>query len=87
MVAEKRRFQSRSAGNSFRATHLVEEHPLSSVTIMFGLGVGVGLLVGTAIVEAGRRVTHHDTLAEKLTCQIRDVLKNALPEGLSRHFS
>jgi hypothetical protein len=46
------------------------------------------LLLGHTLAEAaGRRLIHQDTLTEKLTSQIRDLLKNALPAGLSRHLS
>ena len=89
MVAEQmRRRSSRNGGSSTRPMELVEEYPFTSVTVMFGIGVGVGLILGHTIAEAaGRKMFHQDTLAEKVTCQIRDVLKNALPQSLSRHMS
>jgi len=66
----------------------VEEHALTSVTVLFGLGVAVGLLLGHTIAEStGRKMFHEDTLTEKLTGQIREIVKSTLPQGLSRHFS
>jgi hypothetical protein len=66
----------------------LEEHALTSVTVLFGLGVAVGLLLGHTIAEStGRKMFHEDTLTEKLTGQIREIVKNTLPQGLSRHFS
>jgi hypothetical protein len=64
----------------------VEQFPFASVTVMFGIGLGVGFVLGHTLAEAaGRKMFHEDTLAEKLTCQIRGVLKNALPEQLSQY--
>jgi|GEM_PF-4232444 len=66
----------------------MEEHSMTSVTVLFGLGVAVGLLLGHTIAEStGRKMFHEDTLTEKLTGQIRDIVKNTLPPRLSRHFS
>ncbi len=64
------------------------ESPFRSVTVLFGLGAAVGFVVGHTIAEtAGHRLHHHDTFTEKLTCQIRDLLKTNLPQGLARHVS
>jgi hypothetical protein len=71
-----------------RPTEWVEDYPFTSVAVMFGIGMGVGLILGHTIAEeAGRRLFHQDTLTEKLTCRIRDVLKSTLPQALSRHVS
>ena len=87
MVAERmRRRTSRNGGMRVMASEWVEENPFTSVTAMFAIGVGVGLILGHTIAEAaGRRMLHQDSLAERMACQIRDVLKNALPQSLSRH--
>jgi hypothetical protein len=89
MVAEKSRFQTSAQKTSeSRSTEWVEEHALTSVTVLFGLGIAVGLLLGHTIAEStGRKMFHEDTLTEKLTGQIRDIVKNTLPQGISRHFS
>ena len=65
----------------------VEEHALGSVTVLFGLGIAAGLLVGHMIAEStGHHAFQHDSLTEKLTGQIRGILKDNLPRGVSRHF-
>jgi hypothetical protein len=89
MVADRTRFEKPPNGaRSSRSREWVDENPFTAVTVLFGLGVGVGLLLGHTIAEsAGRALFHEDTLTEKLTSQIRDVLKSTLPKGLSRHLS
>ena len=70
------------------AKEWVEDSPFASMTVLFGVGVAVGLLLGHTIAEsAGRRLFHEDTLTEKLTGQIRNVLKSNLPASLSQHLS
>ena len=89
MVANRMQSQTPQAKSADScAKEWVEEHAMSSVAVLFGLGIAVGMVVGHTIAEAsGRHMFHEDTLAEKLTAQIRGVLRNNLPQGLSRHLS
>lgn len=89
MVAErKRRRPMRYAVAERPPGDWVEEYPFASMTVMFGIGLGVGFVVGHTIAEAaGRKLFQGNTLAESVTCQIRDVLKNSLPESLSQYVS
>jgi hypothetical protein len=89
MVANRMPFQYPGAKSADSCTkEWVEEHALTSVTVLFGLGIAVGMLLGHTIAEStGHKVFHEDTLTEKLTSQIRNVLKTSLPQGLSRHFA
>ena len=88
MVTERmrRRQPSRNGGAPARPGALMEEYPFASVTVMFGLGLGTGFVLGHTLAEAsGRKMFQESTLAEKLTCQIRDALKNSLPEQLAQY--
>jgi hypothetical protein len=89
MVAEEARGQDfRTGPNGSPAAEWVGDNPFTSTTVLFGLGVGVGLLLGHTIAETtGHRLMHQDTFSEKLASQIRDLLKNNLPQGLMRHMS
>ena len=89
MVAEETRTRSsQNGGPAARTSEWVGENPFTTVSVLFGVGVGVGLMLGHTLAEAaGRRLIHHDTFTEKLTSQIRDALKNSLPAGISRHLS
>jgi len=86
MVADNLRhpYSRRQRAAAQQAMDWVEEYPFASVAVMFGVGLGVGLVVGHTIAEAaGRRMFHHDTLTERLSCQIRDLLRNSLPRAFS----
>jgi len=89
MVADKIRFRkSQGSLSSSCSGKWMNENPFTSVAVLFGLGVGVGVLVGHVIAEsAGRTLFHEDTLAEKLAGEIRKVVKRTLPTGISRHVS
>jgi hypothetical protein len=89
MVADKIRFgKPQGDASSSCSREWINENPFTSVTVLFGLGVGVGVLLGHVIAEsAGRTLFHEDTLAEKLAGEIRKVLKSTLPKGISRHVS
>ena len=57
MVAENMRQHSRRQRSAApQATDWVEEFPFASVAVMFGIGVGVGLVVGHTIAEAAGRL-------------------------------
>ncbi len=87
MVASNRRSRPLPTSETRSAAQqCLVESPFQSVTVLFGLGLAVGFMVGHTIAESvGGRLMHHDTFTEKLTCQIRDLLKTNLPEGLARH--
>jgi len=85
MVAESR--GSRMGATSSYPAALVEDNPLTSVTVLFGIGLGVGFILGHTIAEAaGRQMFHQDTFTDRLTSQIRELLKNNLPQGITRHM-
>jgi hypothetical protein len=88
MVAEARFRSSPNGIHVPRPAEMLEDHPLTSVTMLFGIGLGVGFLLGHTIAEAaGRRLIHHAALTETLISQIRDALRNSLPQGLAQRLS
>lgn len=70
------------------ASEMVQDHPMWSMSALFGVGVGIGFVIGHLLAEnAGRQLQHRDTLLEKLSGRIGETLKNTLPEGLWLHSS
>ncbi len=70
---------------------LVSHYPLSSVLVVFGIGLGVGVALGSILggpvvppPSFGRRT---ELAAEKLGRQMLDAIAGVLPESLSKHIS
>jgi len=74
-----------------RSEGLVSDYPLSSVLVVFGLGLGVGVAVGSMLggpvmprPSLGQRT---ELAAETLGRQMLDAIASALPESLSKHIA
>lgn len=70
---------------------LVSDYPLSSVLLVFGIGLGVGVAVGSILgapimsrPSLGQRT---ELAAEKLGRQMLDAIASVLPESLAKHIS
>ena len=86
MVARHTRAQpGANGGRTSNPAEMIADHPATSMVVLFGVGLGVGLVIGHAICESTR--TQSESLVHKLSCQIRDTLKQALPEGVWQHLS
>ncbi len=73
------------------AGNLAGRYPLSSVLVVFGIGLSVGVTLGIAIgrpgasrLSFGRRT---GIAAETLGRKMMDALADVLPESLSKHIS
>lgn len=66
---------------------LVEEYPLSSTLIAFGVGVGVGVLIGQSLTGSLAHRGETDSLSmEKLGRQVCNALRSSLPESISSYL-
>lgn len=70
---------------------LVSHYPLSSVLVVFGIGLGVGVALGRMLGEPGMPRPslgqRTEIAAEKLGRQMRDAIVGVLPDSLSKHVS
>jgi hypothetical protein len=69
-----------------RPTELVQEYPLSSMLLMFGIGIGVGVLVGQSLSGALAEITEEPGMTEKMKRQVFDALSHVLPPGTLRQL-
>jgi hypothetical protein len=65
---------------------LVEEYPMASTLLAFGVGLGVGVLVGQTIAGALRQESPRSPRLDSLSQQVCDAVRNAVPDAISRHF-
>jgi len=70
---------------------LVSHYPLSSVLVVFGIGLAVGValenLLGGPVTPPPSLVQRTELAAAKLGRQMLDAIANALPESLSKHIA
>lgn len=88
---QNRNQQSNQKHRFMEVNRLTAENPASSVLVAFGIGLGVGVALGSIL--AGP-LTHSPTFtertelaAEKLGRQIMDAIAGVLPESLAKHVS
>lgn len=67
------------------AESFIEERPLATTLVVFGLGVGIGTAIGMmlsdCLVDRSK-----STRAETLTHNVMDSLSRMVPDVISRHF-
>jgi len=69
-----------------RPTELVRDHPLPAMLIMFGLGMGVGVLVGTVCGSLLDMIEGEPTLATRVRQQVYDALSNVVSPSVMRQI-
>ena len=68
-------------------TELVKEYPLSSMLMLFGVGLGVGVVIGQAMCSPMLHAMHPEpTMTERVSRQIYDTVSNVLPQAIARHM-
>lgn len=74
-----------------KSSQLVCDHPVSSVLIVFGIGLGAGVVVANLLSGPTRpRPTlarRTEQAAEQLGRQVLDAIGGVLPESLAKHVS
>lgn len=65
---------------------LVQEYPASATFLAFGVGIGVGMLIGQALSDSFKEQKPKYSKAEEFGRQMLDALKGTLPESVARHL-
>jgi hypothetical protein len=65
---------------------LVEEYPISSTLLAFGVGLGVGVLIGQTIAGALRDEPQPGLRPDSLSQPVCDAVRRAVPEAIARHL-
>ena len=68
-------------------TEMVKEHPLSSMLLVFGVGLGVGVLLSQACAGPLMHMAYPEpTTSEKIGRQVYDALSGVLPQSFAARF-
>ena len=69
---------------------MVSDYPMSSVLVVFSIGIGVGVAVGSLLGGPVRPLPSFaqrtELAAEKLGRQMLDAMAGVLPKSLSKHI-
>jgi hypothetical protein len=66
-------------------TEMVKDHPLPSMLLMFGLGMGVGVVVAQALCSSLAE-EETPTMTEKVRKQVFDAVSSVLPPSMMRQL-
>jgi len=87
MVAQANRINEQFREAMEQPAELVREYPLASMLLMFGMGLGVGVVVSSAICSGLAEMTEHDpTMSEKLKKQVYDALSNVISPSMLKQL-
>jgi len=71
-------------------TEFVQEYPASSILVAFGIGLGLGVIVGHTLSDSmtttGSSRRNVERSMESLGRQVCEALRSSLPESVSRHL-
>lgn len=85
MVAQPaHRFREQFQGALEHPTGMVREYPLSSMLVMFGLGLGVGVIVAQTVACAVSELAEEPTMTEKVKRQMADAFSHMISPQLLR---
>lgn len=66
---------------------MVKEYPLSSMMVLFGVGIGVGLILTHSLSEpVSRAIYGNPTMTDRWTRQLHDVLAQVIPDSIARQM-
>jgi len=71
-----------------RVEETVQQWPFSSVATAFGVGLGLGVILGCALAEQSQPRHWYDNIsADRIGRSVLDSLSNVLPDRIARHVS
>lgn len=68
----------------------VEHYPISSALVVFGVGLGAGVLIGAALADSPVSPVSHNrggSTAEAFGQRVMDGIASVMPDALANHLS
>ena len=85
MVAQANRMNDQFREAMERPAELVKEYPLASMLLMFGMGLGVGVIVSQTICNSLLEMAEPEpNMTDKLRRQVYDALSHVLTPSMLR---
>jgi len=69
-----------------RPVEMMKEHPLPSMLLMFGVGIGVGVLLSQAVCGTLMEAMEEPTMTEKMKRQAFDALSHVMSPSMFKQF-
>jgi hypothetical protein len=87
MVAQQEhRFNDQFREAFERPVDMVKEYPLASMLLMFGMGLGVGVLVSHSLSGLLAEMAEEPTMTEKVRRQVMDALSHVVSPSTLRQI-
>ena len=87
MVAQPvNRVAEQFRGAMERPAEMVKEHPLPSMLLMFGLGLGVGVVISQALCSTLMEAVAEPTMTEKMKRQVFDAMSHVMSPSMFKQF-
>src|SRR4030095_1592787 len=89
MVTQQSRWSSSSMTEALsQPTEMVKEYPISSMLVVFGVGLGVGVLLAQTVCDSMiRAMAPEPTMMERLGRQMYETFQAAVPESLTKRMN
>lgn len=87
MVAQQEhRFNDQFREAMERPAEMVKEYPLASMLLMFGMGLGIGVLVSQSVCGMLAEMAEEPTMTEKVRKQVMDALSHVISPSTLRQI-
>ena len=87
MVAhQQNRVRDEFLGAMRHPEDMVKEYPLPSMLLMFGLGLGVGVLVSQTLCSTLIEAFEEPTMTEKVKRQVYDAITHVIPPSMLKQI-
>jgi len=87
MVAQREhRFNDQFREAIERPAEMVKEYPLASMLLMFGMGLGVGVLVSQSVCGMLAEIAEEPTMTDKVRRQVIDALSHVVSPSTLRQI-
>jgi len=87
MVAQQEhRFNDQFREAMERPAEMVKEYPLASMLLMFGMGLGVGVLVSQSVCSVLSEMVEEPSMTDKVRKQVIDALSHVVSPATLRQI-